>query len=229
MRSILLSFLLLALTLPATTARAGLFTYVDEHGVRHYTNVPADRRAKPVKLKKIITANLPDRPRAVVRYSRATAVRSRTKAVMVNQAAIERHILRAASENRVDPLLIKAIIKTESNFDQFAVSAKGAQGLMQLMPETARDLQVDNPFDAYQNIAGGARYLRTLLDTFAGDLKLSLAAYNAGPGCVTRHGGIPNFPETVAYVRKVLRHYHNYRKQHAMATSINFRNLVTVN
>jgi soluble lytic murein transglycosylase-like protein len=228
MRAALLTLLLLVLALPAN-ARAGLFTYVDEHGVRHYTNVPADSRARPVRLKKIITTNLPDRPRAVIRYSRPTTVRPRQKAVVVNHAAIERHILRAASENRVDPLLIKAIIKTESNFDQFAVSSKGAQGLMQLMPETARDLQVDNPFDAYENIAGGARYLRTLLDTFAGDLKLSLAAYNAGPGCVTRHGGIPNFPETTAYVRKVLRHYHNYRKQHALATSINLRHMVTVN
>ncbi len=228
MRAILLILLLLVLVLPGN-ALAGLFTYVDEHGVRHYTNVPADSRARPMKLKKIITANLPDRPRATVRFSRPKAVRPRQKAIVVNQAAIERHILRAASESRIDPLLIKAIIKTESNFDQFAVSSKGAQGLMQLMPETASDLQVDNPFDAYQNIAGGARYLRTLLDTFAGDLKLSLAAYNAGPGCVTRHGGIPNFPETMAYVRKVLHHYRNYQKQHALATSINLRQLVTVN
>jgi len=228
MRYPLLILLLSVFVLPAAS-QAGLFTYVDEHGVRHYTNVPADSRARPVKLKKIITANLADRPRAVIRYSRPKTVQPRKKAIIVNHAAIERHILRAASENRVDPLLIKAIIKTESNFDQFAVSSKGAQGLMQLMPETARDLQVDNPFDAYENIAGGARYLRTLLDTFAGDLKLSLAAYNAGPGCVTRHGGIPNFPETMAYVRKVLRHYHDYRKQHALATSINLRQVVTVN
>jgi len=228
MRSALLILLLLALLLPGN-ALADLFTYVDDHGVRHYTNVPADSRARPMKLKKIITANLPDRPRAVVRFSRPQAARPQKKAVLVNHAAIERHILRAASESRIDPLLIKAIIKTESNFDQFAVSSKGAQGLMQLMPETASDLQVDNPFDAYQNIAGGTRYLRTLLDTFAGDLRLSLAAYNAGPGCVTRHGGIPDFPETIAYVRKVLRHYRNYQKQQVLATSINLRHLVTVN
>jgi len=226
MRIRLLTLLLACLFLPAI-AWAGLFTYVDKHGVRHYTNVPADTRARPLKLKKIITAKLPNRPRSTIRYSRLTRLQKR--AIAVNKAAIERHILRAASESRLDPLLIKAIIRTESNFDQFAVSAKGAQGLMQLMPETARDLQVHNPFDAYQNIAGGARYLRTLLDTFAGDIRLSLAAYNAGPGSVARHGGIPNFPETMAYVRKVLKHYRNYRKQHSLSRSLNSPNMVTVN
>ena len=228
MRTILLIFLLLGL-LPPATVLAGMFTYVDKHGVRHYTNVPIDSRARPIKLKRIITINMASRPQPAITITRQSLARARKTAQLVNRPAIERHILRAAAENKIDPLLIKAIIRTESNFDQFAISSRGAQGLMQLMPETARELRVNNPFDAYQNITAGARYLRSLLDTFAGDLRLSLAAYNAGPGCVTRHGGIPKFPETMAYVRKVLSHYRAYRKKHALATSINLRQLVTVN
>jgi hypothetical protein len=103
----------------------------------------------------------------------------------------------------VSPDLVKAIIAVESEFDQWAVSSKGARGLMQLMPDTARRLGVADSFDARQNIFGGTQYLRMLLDQFGGDVDLALAAYNAGPNTVLRYGGIPPYRETRGYVQKV--------------------------
>lgn len=118
----------------------------------------------------------------------------------------------SALKNDVDPSLIMAIIKTESNFDKNSISPKGAQGLMQLMPETARGLHVSDPLDPKQNIAGGTRYLRSLLDNYNGKLELSLAAYNAGPGNVKDQ--IPNIPETKQYVSQVMGYYKKYRRDH---------------
>jgi soluble lytic murein transglycosylase-like protein len=120
-------------------------------------------------------------------------------------------ITRVARRYNVDPHLIKAIIRTESDFNHRAVSKQGAQGLMQLMPETARELRVFNPFNPKENIDGGTRYFRRLLDTFGGDVKLSLAAYNAGPGQVKQANGIPPIPETIRYVKKVLHQYRAYK------------------
>ena len=109
----------------------------------------------------------------------------------------------AAREHGVDPRLLAAVAARESAFDARAVSTVGACGLMQLMPQTARFLGVTNIFDPRENVFGGARYLRTLLDTFNGDLDLTLAAYNAGPGAVQKYGGVPPYRETQAYVKAV--------------------------
>jgi soluble lytic murein transglycosylase-like protein len=109
----------------------------------------------------------------------------------------------AGKTHGVDPRLVAAVASRESNYDAKAVSRTGACGIMQLMPETARFLGVTNVFDPRENILGGTRYLRTLLDTFKGDLDLTLAAYNAGPGTVEKYGGIPPYAETRAYVKAV--------------------------
>ena len=120
-------------------------------------------------------------------------------------------ITRVSRRYNVDPHLIKAIIQAESNFNHRAVSKQGAQGLMQLMPGTARELRVLNPFNPQENIDGGTRYFRRLLNTFGGNIKLSLAAYNAGPGQVLRAKGVPPIPETIRYVNKVLKQYKVYK------------------
>ncbi|OIP25311.1 hypothetical protein AUK22_08150 [bacterium CG2_30_54_10] len=113
-------------------------------------------------------------------------------------------IKKYSEQNGLNPQLIQKVIQTESNFDPRCVSKRGAQGLMQLMPETAREMGVSNPFDPEQNIAGGSRYLAMMLERFGGNMSKALAAYNAGPTVVQTHGGIPPFPETKRFVSKVL-------------------------
>ncbi|RJP70180.1 MAG: lytic transglycosylase domain-containing protein [Candidatus Abyssobacteria bacterium SURF_17] len=116
-----------------------------------------------------------------------------------------------AREYKVSPALVKAVIKAESDFDPYAVSSAGARGLMQLMPSTALEMQVDDIFDPVQNVAGGVQYLARMLELFNNDERLALAAYNAGPGNVLRYGGVPPFKETKAYVPKVLNYYDRYK------------------
>jgi hypothetical protein len=118
-------------------------------------------------------------------------------------------IRRAAARHELDPALVGAVVKQESGFRSTAVSSAGAMGLMQLMPDTARELGVADPFDASQNIEGGTRLLRTLLDRYGGRVDYALAAYNAGPAAVDRYGGVPPFAETKAYVRDVMANYRN--------------------
>ena len=119
-------------------------------------------------------------------------------------------IQEAATKNQIDPLLVRAVIKVESNFNPKAVSRKGARGLMQITPDTARKLRLDNPFSPKQNITAGTRYLKQQLDYF-GDIRLGLAAYNAGAGHITQEGMIAYIPETQAYVSKVMGYYHQYK------------------
>lgn len=173
-------------TLP-TTAEATVAAYMDVQGNLHYVQGKSSQTNKKIAI---------NRPVARSKNDSSTQT-------------INAFIQAAATEHGVDPLLIKAVIKAESNFDPSAVSPKGAQGLMQLMPETARNLQVDDPFDPQENITGGTKYLRSLLDSFGWDIELSLAAYNAGPGRVK--GRIPNIVETRMYITKVLDNYQVYR------------------
>jgi len=130
-------------------------------------------------------------------YSQVAADRS------VTAVDIDRYINEAAARHHVDPNLVRALVKVESNFNPSAVSRKGAMGLMQLMPATARMYDLHNPLDAAQNVDAGVRHLKGLLENFGGDVSLSLAAYNAGQGAVERNGGIPPYTETRNYVKRI--------------------------
>jgi soluble lytic murein transglycosylase-like protein len=121
---------------------------------------------------------------------------------------IDAAIVMAAARHNVDPNLVRAVVKVESNFNSNAVSRKGAMGLMQLMPSTARSLNVKNPFDPEQNVDAGVRHLKQLLESYGGDVKLTLAAYNAGSGAVARSSGIPHYAETQNYVRRITNLYY---------------------
>ncbi|HEX9943837.1 MAG TPA: lytic transglycosylase domain-containing protein [Thermoanaerobaculia bacterium] len=129
------------------------------------------------------------------------------KLVAVPDANLEPLITRHSDAQNLDPKLVRAVIQAESGYNARALSNKGAIGLMQLMPATASLLRVSNPYDPDENLRGGTRYLRQMLDRFAGRLEFAIAAYNAGPGAVERHGGIPPFAETRDYVRRVLALY----------------------
>jgi soluble lytic murein transglycosylase-like protein len=122
---------------------------------------------------------------------------------------IDSAIEQAAARHNVDPNLVRAVVKVESNFNPNAVSRKGAMGLMQLMPSTARQLKVNNPFDPEQNVDAGVRHLKQLLDNYGGDVRLTLAAYNAGAGAVARSSGVPHYAETQNYVRRITNLYNS--------------------
>ncbi|MBU4263063.1 MAG: lytic transglycosylase domain-containing protein [Proteobacteria bacterium] len=194
MSTLLRSWIIIAVlwALLPSVSFATMYTFVDENGVIHFSNVPNDRRY--VKVNTLSRSQL-----------RAPTPR------YINPREYEHYIQSVGSRYQIDPLLIRAVIKAESNFDALALSCKGAQGLMQLMPGTARDMRVSDPFDPRENINGGTRYLRKMLNIFDDDLHLALAAYNAGPEAVKSIGRIPDFPETIEYVERVLRHYRRYQ------------------
>jgi soluble lytic murein transglycosylase-like protein len=127
---------------------------------------------------------------------------------LATSADIDSAIEQAAARHNVDPNLVRAVVKVESNFNPNAVSRKGAMGLMQLMPSTARQLKVKNPFDPEQNVDAGVRHLKQLLESYGGDVKLTLAAYNAGAGAVARSSGVPHYAETQNYVRRITNLYY---------------------
>jgi soluble lytic murein transglycosylase-like protein len=135
-------------------------------------------------------------------------VAANSRGMIATAADIDAAIEQAAARHNVDPNLVRAVVKVESNFNPNAVSRKGAMGLMQLMPATARQLNVKNPFDPEQNVDAGVRHLKQLLESYGGDIKLSLAAYNAGAGAVARSSGVPHFAETQNYVRRITKLYY---------------------
>jgi soluble lytic murein transglycosylase-like protein len=174
----------------ALSAQAGsrIFSFVDARGVTHFSNIPNDPRYVP----------LGGRHRVSTRSSTAPKYQGYDSLIRLT-----------AGQHDVPPALVKAVIAAESDFDSRAVSVKGAQGLMQLMPATAAALGVADPMVAEQNVNGGVRYLRAMLDRY-GDMSRALAAYNAGPTAVDRYRGIPPYPETQDYVKRVLIYYRHY-------------------
>jgi soluble lytic murein transglycosylase-like protein len=174
------------------TVYADIYKYIDEEGVLHLTNVPSIPNAKYVLILK---------EKRVLFQSN----------IDVNK--YDNIISNAGKKFRVDPALIKAIIKAESNFNHQAISPVGAQGLMQLMPSTAYALQVDDVFHPENNIEGGVRYLRYLLNNYGGNLELALAAYNAGETAVAKYNNnVPPYRETQNYIRRVLSYYESFKK-----------------
>ena len=132
---------------------------------------------------------------------------------------IESTIARIASEFKVDAKLVKAVVRNESCFDSMAISRAGAQGLMQLMPPTAKELGVLDPFNTEQNLRGGVQYLKMLIDRYDNNIALALAAYNAGPGAVAKYDGVPPYRETERYIERVMKTYREYLTEHLQASN----------
>jgi len=178
--------LLAAWSLHLPNLRAEVYQYVDATGTIALTNVPSDVRYRRIDLDSTpLHMVLPERELAPV-------------------------IARHSRQHQLHPALIRAVIKAESNFDPHAISRAGAVGLMQLMPQTAVRLDVRDLYDPDDNVGGGTKYLRQLLDRFHGNLPLALAAYNAGENVVDRYQSLPPIDETRQYVRKVLRYYRTF-------------------
>ena len=182
-------FLVFSLWLPAPQAKADIYVHKDSQGVLHFTNVPNHSGYRTV----------------IREWGKGSGIST------LAPARIEEIIRSASNRYSVDAHLVRAVIKAESDFNAQARSPKGAQGLMQLMPDTARLHNVSNVYDPDENIDGGVRHLKLLLDRYQGDLRLTLAGYNAGIQAVEKYGGVPPYPETREYIRRVLDYHQQYR------------------
>ena len=187
--------ILLFAAMAPTPALADIFLYVDKEGVMHFSNAPTHNRYR------------------VYMKERAGHPAEVEKIAKPDTDKYDHLITESCGLHGVDFALVKAIIRAESCFDPYAISSKGAEGLMQLMPETSKKLNVANPFDPHENIKGGVKYLKYLLGRFNDDLRLSLAAYNAGETTVAQVNGVPNYRETKNYVAEVLHYYQEYKKK----------------
>ena len=193
---LLMTQALLIVLIPIQPIRADIYRYEDEEGIIHFTDAPTDRRFK------IFMRD----------FKKDKLLRTKLQLPSSANPAEYENIIRANAEKYgVSASLIKAVIHAESGYNPNAVSRKGASGLMQLMPGTARSLKVNNSFDPKDNVEGGVKYLRFLLDTFRGDVSLAVAAYNAGLNKVAKFGGIPPYTETRTYVNRVLSYMQSYQ------------------
>ena len=188
-----ISIVLFCSFLFAMNSSAGIYRYVDENGVIHFTNCPRDPKFK-----------------LYIRESNEDVGNENAGFYVKDSAQYDSLISEFSKKYEVDFALIKAMIRAESGFNPLAISRKGAKGLMQLMPETASRMNVSNVFNPRENIEGGVRHFKNLLSLFDNDVRLSLAAYNAGENLVAELRSIPPYRETVDYVRKVLSYYQSY-------------------
>lgn len=191
-----------ALILGAGAVNADIYRYYDENGVLHLTDTPPDSRYKLY----IATQKAPSAIQTTFEARRYRQIPAKRRSNYVDVVAT------VAKTFAIEPELLHAVISAESAYNPLARSPKGARGLMQLMPDTAKRYGVEDSYDPLQNIQGGAAYLRDLLTLFGNDLQLAVAAYNAGEGMVMRHGyKIPPFRETLQYVPKVMSYYRQYK------------------
>jgi len=193
------ALLVLALSGVMLTAYADMYRFTDEDGVVHYTNV------RPQGRKNVKSFSFP------CYASDPSCQQLDWEKVPLNRLAFEHEISAAARGFNVDESLIRAIIHAESAYQSDALSPRGAQGLMQLMPATQQELQVQDVFDPVSNIQGGTLYLSRLMDEFDNNVELAAAAYNAGAGAVRQYGGVPPYKETREYVRRIRILYRRYR------------------
>lgn len=209
MRTVVAAFFTLIASLLPLVALADIYQYTDANGVLHFTNVSCGKNHKKVKseARKKIQPELAALPRSSKPSSNTISSANMPSAYLdIIQTACNRH--------GVDPALVHAVVKVESDFNPYALSRKGAMGLMQLMPQTALDMNVQNSFNPNDNVDGGVKYLRYLIDRYEGNLSLALAAYNSGETAVKKWGTIPPFKETQNYVQRVLKLYNGKNKLH---------------
>src|SRR5262245_29044668 len=200
----------------AASARADIYKYRDRSGTIVFTNAPAERAMRLV----IKEPALPPARGMLVPLPRDRVLAELSRPIPLPVPTSYDVLIREiADRNDVEYALVKAVIKAESDFDRLAVSRKGALGLMQLMPETAAQHQVQNVFLPRDNIEGGCRHLRMLLDRYGGNLPLAIAAYNAGTRRVEEAGGVPPIPETREYLARVLRYRLAYLREGRVVAS----------
>ncbi len=189
--------------IPSASA-AKVYIYEAENGTR----VISDHPNRDAKLRLVKTYT----PRIPIRVLRPLQYEFKTRNLQPRASVFDITIFNLADNYHQDRALIKAIVQVESDFNPHALSPKGAQGLMQLMPATANNYEVINPYDAYQNLRGGIAFFSHLMKQYNNDVRLALAAYNAGETAVSRYAGIPPYPETQSYVKHVLRLHKNYQR-----------------
>jgi len=188
----------LCLLFPLKITSADIYRFKDKNGVWHFTNIPSDPRYRL--------------------YIKTSRLKSQISIITYDEI-----IDKASKRFNVDPCLIKAIIKAESSFEPDAISESGAQGLMQLMPSTAKDMKVNNPFDPEENIFGGTKYFSLLLEKFKQDKQMAIAAYNVGANRVVNYDSVPPIPQTRRFVEKVMEYYIELKKKRDQVTNLGVR------